>query len=172
MIGIYGVANDLLPPFLNVWRWVKISDVADLWINNIESVLPICITNMTCTTVWFAPQNQTTWRAISLQWRHNGRDSISNHQPHDCLLNRLFRRRSQKTSKLRTTGLCAGNSSGASEFPAQMASYAENVSIWWCRHDFCIFTTLAFTHNVMPVSTVEAIIIPPHNGNITSCWLL
>ena len=46
-------------------------------------------------------------RAISsLQWRHNGRNSVSNHQPHDCLLNRLFRRRSQKTSKLRVTGLC------------------------------------------------------------------
>ena len=30
---------------------------------------------------------------LSLQWRHNGRDIVSNHQPHDCLLNRLFRRR-------------------------------------------------------------------------------
>ena len=47
-----------------------------------------------------------------LQWRHYGRDSVSNHQPHDCLLNRLFRRRSKKTSKLRVTGLCAGNSPG------------------------------------------------------------
>ena len=37
----------------------------------------------------------------SLRWRHNGRGSVSNHQPHDCLLNRLFRRRSKKTSKLR-----------------------------------------------------------------------
>ena len=37
---------------------------------------------------------------ITLQWRHNGRDSVSNHQPHDCLLNRLFRCRSKKTSKL------------------------------------------------------------------------
>ena len=46
----------------------------------------------------------------SLQWRHNERDSVSNHQPHDCLLNRLFRRRSKKTSKLRVTGLCVGNS--------------------------------------------------------------
>ena len=64
----------------------------------------------------------------SLHWRHNGRDSVSNHQPHDCLLNRLFRRRSKKTSKLRVTGLCGG------EFPAQMASYAENVSIWWRHH--------------------------------------
>ena len=50
------------------------------------------------------------------------------------LLNRLFRRRSKKTSKLRVTGLCAGNSPGTGEFPAQMASYAENVSIWWCHH--------------------------------------
>ena len=32
-------------------------------------------------------------RAKTLQWRHNGEDSVSNHQPHDCLLNRLFRRK-------------------------------------------------------------------------------
>ena len=55
----------------------------------------------------------------SLRWRHNGHDGVSNHQPHDCLLNRLFRRRSEKTSKLRVTGLCAGNSPGTGEFPAQ-----------------------------------------------------
>ena len=71
---------------------------------------------------------------ISLQWRHNGRDSVSNHQPYDCLLNHLFRHRSKKTSKLRVTGLCAGYSPGTSEFPAQMASNAENASIWWSHH--------------------------------------
>ena len=64
---------------------------------------------------------------------HNERDGVSNHQPHDCLLNRLFRRRSKKTSKFRVTGLCVGNSSATGEFPAQRASYAEDVSIWW-RH--------------------------------------
>ena len=64
-----------------------------------------------------------------LQWRHNGRDGFSNHKSHDYLLNRLFRRRSKKTSKLRVTGLCAGNSPVTGEFPAQMASNAENVSI-------------------------------------------
>ena len=37
-------------------------------------------------------------------------DSVSNHQRLYCLLNRLLRRRSKKTSKLRVTGLCAGNS--------------------------------------------------------------
>ena len=70
-----------------------------------------------------------------LQWRHNGRYGVSNHQPHDRLLNRLFRRRPKKTSKLRVTGLCAGNSPATSEFPAQMASNAENVSIWWLHHE-------------------------------------
>ena len=42
----------------------------------------------------------------SLQWRHNGRDGVSNHQPHNYLLNRLYRRRSKKTSNLCVTGLC------------------------------------------------------------------
>ena len=70
----------------------------------------------------------------SLQWRHNEHDDISNHQPHDCLLNRLFRRRSKKTSKLRVTGLCAGNSPVTGEFPDQRASHAQNVSIWWRHH--------------------------------------
>ena len=62
---------------------------------------------------------------FTLRWRHNGRDSVSNHEPHHCLLNRLFRRRSRKTSKLRVTGLCVGNSPGTGEFPAQIASNAE-----------------------------------------------
>ena len=44
------------------------------------------------------------------------------------------RRRSKKASKLRVTGLCAGNSPETGEFPAPMASNAENVSIWW-RHN-------------------------------------
>ena len=53
----------------------------------------------------------------TLQWRHNVRDGVSNHQPHDCLLNCPFRRRSNKTSKLCVTGLCTGNSLVTGEFP-------------------------------------------------------
>ena len=34
----------------------------------------------------------------SLQWRHNERDGVSNHQGLYCLLNRLFSRKSKKTS--------------------------------------------------------------------------
>ena len=71
---------------------------------------------------------------MSLRWCHNELDGVLDHQPHDCLLNRLFGRRSKKTSKLRVTGLCAGNSPGTGEFPTQKASNAENVSIWWRHH--------------------------------------
>ena len=39
----------------------------------------------------------------------------------------------RKHQKLPVTGLCAGNSPVTGDFPAQMASNAENVSIWW-RH--------------------------------------
>ena len=78
----------------------------------------------------------------SLRWRHNECVSVSNHQPHDCLHNRLSGRRSKYTSKytskLRVTGLCLGNSPRTGEFPAQMASNAENVSIWWRHHVNCM----------------------------------
>ena len=74
------------------------------------------------------------WFHVRLQWRHNGRDGVSNHQPHHCLLNRLFRSRSKKRSKLFVTGLCTGNSPVTGGFPVQMASNAENVSIWWRHH--------------------------------------
>ena len=44
------------------------------------------------------------------------------------------RRRSNKISKLRVTGLCAENSPVTGEFPTQRAEDAENVSIWWRHH--------------------------------------
>ena len=71
---------------------------------------------------------------FSLLWRHNERDSVSNHQPHDCLLNRSFRCRSNETSKPCVTSLCAGISPVTGEFPPQKASNAENVPIWWRHH--------------------------------------
>ena len=92
------------------------------------------------------PWNQRCYRGIfkgvTLRWRHNERDCVSNHQPHYCLLKRLFGRRSRKTSKLRVTGLCEGNSLETGEFPAQRASNAENVSIRWRHHEH----RLQYTH--------------------------
>ena len=40
----------------------------------------------------------------------------------------------KERAKLRVTGLCEGNSPVTGEFPAQMASNAENVSIWCRQH--------------------------------------
>ena len=76
---------------------------------------------------------------ISLQWRHNECDGVSNHRHIDCLFNRLFRRRSNKTSKLRVTGLCDGNPSVTGRFPSQKVSNAEkipfdDVMMWLCQN--------------------------------------
>ena len=57
----------------------------------------------------------------------------------------LFGRRSKKTQKHRVTGLCVRNSPGTGEFLVQMASNAENVSIWWHHHDLAsniVFDTI------------------------------
>ena len=59
----------------------------------------------------------SSWNVFSLQRRHNGREWVSNHQPHYCLLNRVFKRRSNKTPKLRVTGPCAGNLSVTGGLP-------------------------------------------------------
>ena len=40
----------------------------------------------------------TTCQPLCKNSSHNERDGVSNNQPRDCLLNRLFRRRSKKTS--------------------------------------------------------------------------
>ena len=99
-------------------------------------------------------------RQFTLHWRHNDHDGVSNHQPRGCLLNRLFGRRSKKTSKPRVTGLCEGNSPVTGEFPAQRASNAENVSIWWRHHE--IGSSDVFVHVVVTVAVVVIIcVLPP-----------
>ena len=103
------------------------------------------------------------------QWRHNEREGVSNHQRLDCLLSRLLRRSSKKTSKLRVTGLCEGNSPGTDQFDAQRTSNGENVSIWWrhresasswWRHQMeTFFALLALCAGNSPVP-----VISPHKG--------
>ena len=90
----------------------------------------------------------------SLQWRHNGRDSVSNHQPRDCLLSRLFRRRSKKTSKLCVTGLCAGNSPGPVNSPhkwpvtRKMFPFDDVIMyiLMMCQWETCIVSTKLSLH--------------------------
>ena len=101
--------------------------------NNRQSLKPW---TSNCTESYFLGRQASQIMSLTLQRRHNERDGISNHGPHDCLLKRLFRHRSKKTSKPRVTGLCEGNSPVTGEFPAQGASNTENVSIWWRHHEW------------------------------------
>ena len=108
-----------------------------------------CLTYIRC---FF--HNDQIFSLYTLHGRHNDHYDILNHQPHGCLLNCLFRRRSKKTSKLRVTGLCVGNSPGTGEFPTQMASYVENVSIWWRHHVFSL------NLSVQSTTVLWSIVIP------------
>ena len=102
--------------------------------------IPIRLTNAFGYIRYFITEPQSLTHLLhddgTLQWRHDGCHGVSNHRGLDCLLNRLFSRRSKETSKLRVTGLCEGNSPMTGEVPAQRASNAENVSIWWRHHEW------------------------------------
>ena len=78
----------------------------------------------------------------SLHWRQNEHDGISNHRHLDCLLNHLFRCRSNKTSKLSVPSLYEGNPPVTRRLPSHWASNAVNVSIWWRHHESSYY----FTH--------------------------
>ena len=75
---------------------------------------------------------QFTSKLLQLRWRHNECDDISNHRRLDCLLNRLFRRRSKKTLKTRHWPLW-GEFTGDQWIPRTKGQWRANVSIWW-RH--------------------------------------
>ena len=122
----------------HIWYNVYINVQYTRYVTTCSVRVPILSRNLMLFSQWQLLIFPTPFKCqckVTLQWRHNGRDIVSNHQPHECLLNRLFRRRSKKTSKLRVTGLCVGNSPVTGEFHAQMASNEENVSIWWRHHD-------------------------------------
>ena len=77
--------------------------VTNLWLNLKHRFLLVPLVEELCYDtlggLW-----KNAW--ITLRRHHDRCDGVSNHLPHDCLLNRLFGRRSKWTSKLRVTGLC------------------------------------------------------------------
>ena len=101
----------------------------------------------------------------SLQWRHNGR-GVSNHHPRDCLLNRLYRRDSKKTSKLRVTGLCVGNSPMTGEFPAQMASNAEMFPF----DDVIMYCCCCLVGASNPTGPIKSYIRPLYQVRMRRIW--
>ena len=118
---------------IDVICWTQL--LLSSYVSNMQRLIPID-GNRTCLVR--AHHDDVMARELlphSLLWRHNGRDGVPNHQPHECLLNCSLRRRSKKASKPLVTGLCEENSPVTGEFPTQMANNAENVSIWWRHHD-------------------------------------
>ena len=98
--------------------------------------IKVCQLYLTCHCLY----QTTEWKwycmsTYSLQWRQNGRDSVSNHQPNDCLFSQQFIQTQIKenTKAPRHWPLC-GKFTGTGEFPAQRVSNADDVSIWWRHH--------------------------------------
>ena len=136
-------------PFISIWYWIFQNEIS-----NMASCKIMYINYLHASVIEKYHQNACC--VLTLRWRHNERDGDSNHQPHDCLLNRLFTRRSKKTSKLCVTGLCVGNSPGTGEFPTQMASNAEKVSIWWLHYEFS--ASEGVTHRKWPYNRVNTVV--------------
>ena len=84
-------------------------------------------------------------------WRHSERDGVSTHQRLHLLLNRLFRRKSTKTSKLRITCLCEGNPPVTGGFPhkgpvtRKMFPF-EDVIMWSIQCRFRAYVILQLCH--------------------------
>ena len=75
----------------------------------------------------------------ALQWRHNVRVGISNHQPHDCLLNHLFKAQIKESIKAPRHWPLCGVFTGDRWNPRTKACNAENVfnlmtSSWLFRY--------------------------------------
>ena len=70
----------------------------------------------------------------SLQWWHYERDGVSNHRRLNC--SGADQRKHQSSTSM---VLCEGNAPFTGGFLSQMASNAENVSIWSRRH---VYTSL------------------------------
>ena len=73
--------------------------------------------------------------------------------------------RSKKTSKLRVSVLCEGNPPVTGEFPAQRASNAENVSIWWRHHVKDIYRRYAGITNMNIITDADHFI--QYSSNVT-----
>ena len=126
---------------VKIWWWCTAKHIACYWCNEIITGRMRIVVNRSLFVLRFAHKpcnwdsNDFLWiiqrcfkrqlrcchftvdEPVPLHWRHNDHDGVSNHQPHGCLLNLLFGRKSKKTSKLRVTGLCAGNSPGPVNSP-------------------------------------------------------
>ena len=100
--GLFGKMIDRCSDALTLLRLMKKICIREIY--NAGSSLDIILLEIK-QNLWYSSYTITEMEAsyvrFSLQWRHNGRDGVSDHQPYDCLLNRLFRSRSKKNIKAR-----------------------------------------------------------------------
>ena len=107
------------------------------------------------------------WCINTLQWCHNERNDVPNHQP-QLFTHLLFSHRWEKTSKLRVTGLCMGNSPVTGEFPCKKGQ--------WCRKCFHLMMLswcvceLVFYHT--PASRVRSVAPTVLVGSILYSYIL
>ena len=106
----------------------------------------------------------------ALRRRHNERNGVSNHQPHDCLFNRLSTVYSggdkKQTSKLRVIGLCEGNSPVTGKCVHLMTSSWHNnaftfitIAIFWFQFHWYMFSRAPFTTGQLWCRRRQAIIL-------------
>ena len=100
-----------------------------------------CISTQSCHTM-----------DIILQWRHNWRDGVSNHQPHNCLLSRLFGRKSKKHQSSASLAFVRGIHRGPVNSPhkwavtRKMFPFDDVIMIWWqitgIKHTFSMYARM------------------------------
>ena len=102
---------------------------------------------------------------IALQWRHNERHGVTNHQPHKCLLNPLFECRSQ-TLKLRVTGGCFTNVSRALQTILSKFVYCRNstcdenfkLKLCTCAQSHALGTGTKFQLKILTVNVISGVV--------------
>ena len=95
---------------------------------------PLCVINSLNISNIAVRSNRPHAYITSLQWRHNEHDGVSNHQPHHCLLSRLFGHRSKKISKLRVRGIHRGPMNSPHKWPVTRKMFPFDDVIMWNIH--------------------------------------
>ena len=121
-------------------------DIEEAKINYLDSLRPGPITSISMCRPWFTDISVMSIHAL---WTHvtpitlhyNGLilgAMVSQITSLTTVYSTVYSDADQRKCQSRgVTGFCAGNSPVTGEFPRQMASYAENVSIWWRHHEQC-----------------------------------
>ena len=126
-----------------------------------------------------------TW--YTLQWRHNGHYGVSNHQPHDCLLNRLYsgadQRKHQSSASLafaRGIHRWPVNSPHKGPVPRKMFPF-DDVIIKYTNTFACVYFISAFVsyglqptdqenRRLHPVKTKILVTLACLIGHEMFCW--